>query len=229
MKKLIYIIYIICLLLAAGCATKNQTTDFSYGNGKLNEINNRYGTDMQSYPANLSKIDLMTGEIAKIQNIKLDNGDKPFGLLVSFRIFSLEAHKLYLLSQKYGDWGTTVNGFGCKRRPLIIESASLRRKSSSKGFNAAEELERFVKDYPKEASLANMSAKNVLFFNATFYEISNGAEADINNINYFCPENVTLDLYREDFRKNTNFSEDYINSLNYDKAVVIWEREIGAG
>ena len=226
MKKLIYII---CLLLVIGCARTNQTTDFSYGNGKLNEINYRYGTDMQSYPANLSKIDLMMGELAQLKNLKLGNGQEPFEMIVGFRILSLEAQKLYISGQKYGDWGTTVNGFGCKRRPLIIESASLRRKSSSKGFDAAEELERFVNDYPKEASSINMSNKSVLFYNATFYEILNEAEADIHTINYFCPENITLDLYREDFRKNTNLSEDYINSLNYDKAAVIWEHEIGAG
>ena len=65
--------------------------------------------------------------------------------------------------------------------------------------------------------------KNVLFSNETFYAIYSDVQQDSNVINYFCPENVTLGIYRQQLARYTNLSEGYINNLTYDEAVKIWK------
>ena len=217
-------VIIALLLFVVGCS---KPMDFNYALGRINEVNGKYGTDLQSYPAEANKIDSLVDELSGLKKEKLSGGQEAFDVLVDYRILNLEAEKLYLESQKYGNAGGTKNGFGCKRRPLILESASLRNMSSLKGFEAAKKLSTLVKDYPKEAAIANLSSKNVLFFNATFYDIANEAESDSNIINSFCPENITLDLYKDEFRRNKNLSEGYISKLSYQQAASEWKHERG--
>ena len=183
---------------------------------------------METSQNSINKIDFMISNLTELKKLKLEKGQEPFYYVVDYRIHNLEADKLYIQSQKYGDAGTTKNGFGCKIRPLIIESAHLRNNSALKGFEAVNLAYEFIKRYPEEAKFVNLSNKNALFLNATYYQVSKDAVKDSGIINYFCSENITLELYKEEFRKTSNLSEDYINNVRYDEAVRIWKelREI---
>lgn len=178
---------------------------------------------METYPGSIQQIDLMLNDFQELKKIQLESGQEPFTYVIDYRILNLEAEKLYIEGRKYGSAGTTKDGFGCKTRPLILESVYLRNSSALKGFEAVELLRKFVEKYPQEAAIASLSVKNALFLNATFYQISRDARSDSNIINHFCPQNETFKLYKEEFRKKTNLSEEYINDLSYEEAVKIWK------
>lgn len=216
--------FVSILLLTTSCV---QGKDFIYGVGQINKLNSEYNTTMETYPDNINKINAMLKELEELKKIKLAEGQEPFNYIVDYRILNLEAEKLYIYGQKYGAAGTTKQGFGCKPRPLIIESSFLRNQSALKGFEAIDLLREFIAKYPKEAALVAMSEKNALFLNATFYQIAKEAKSDSGVINRFCPENVTLEIYQQEFRKKTNLSEESINNLGYDEAVVIWKEVRG--
>lgn len=216
MKK----IFLLIILLVVGCA---QVKDFKYGIKQINNINAKYNATMEEYPKTTSQINLMLSEYGELKNLKLEKGQEPFNYIINYRILNLEAEKLYAEGKKYGETGTTKDGFGCKQRPFVIESVSFRNRSALKGFEAVDLLRELVNKYPEEAGLANLSLKNALFLNATFYQISREARTDSNVINNFCPKNVTLEVYQQEFRKKANFSEDFISNLSYEKAVDIWK------
>ena len=218
MKKLFLII---ALIFIVGCT---QPKNFAYGVRQINSLNSKYNTTMETYPKTMQKISLMFDDMVELKKLQLETGQEPFGYIVDYRILNLEAEKLYIESQKYGSAGTTKDGFGCKTRPLITDSVALRNMSALKGFEAAGLITEFVGKYPEEAKSAGFSFKNALFLNAIFYEISQDAGRDSRVINNFCPGNVTLGLYQEEFRKKTNLSEDFINNISYDEAVRIWKK-----
>ena len=209
------------LLLIAGCA---KSKDFSYGIKQINNLNTKYNTSIETYPKSISQIKAMIGDFNELKNLKLDTGQESFNYVIKYRLLNLEAEKLYIESQKYGTAGTTKFGFGCKSRPLIIESAQLRNASALKAFEAVDLLREFVSRHQDDAASAGLSAKNALFLNASFYQISKDARTDSNIINHFCPKNITLELYQQEFIKRTNFSEAYITNLNYEEAAEIWKR-----
>ncbi len=217
MKK---IFFLVLMALLAGCAQQ----DFEYGLEKLNEVNSRYNTTIETYPKSAAQIELMMKDLDNLKNLQLQNGQKSFDYLIRYRILNLEAERLFMESQKHGFYDLAKTGFGCKPRPLVIESAALRNQSAQKGFEAVSMLREFIDEDPEDAKAAGLSHKNVLFLNASFYDVSRIARSDSNIINRFCPQNVTLELYREEFKKRTNLSEEYINNLTYDKAVVIWKK-----
>ena len=218
MKKLFLII---ALMFIAGCM---QAKDFAYGVKQINGINSKYNTSMETYPKSIQKIDAMLSDLGDLKKMQLETGKEPFDYIADYRILNLEAEKFYIFGQKYGAAGTTKDGFGCKSRPLIIESVSFRNMSALKAFEAVRLLNEFVGKYPEEAKSAGFSRKSSLFLNATFYEISQDARRDSNVINHFCPKNVTLELYQEEFRKKTNLSEDLINKMSYEDAVHAWKK-----
>ena len=213
------------LLFIVGCVL---TKDFNYGLKQITKLNSKYNTTMETYPKSINKINSMLNDFEDLKKLQLKTGQELFNYIIGYRMLNLEAEKLYIGGQKYGDYGTTKNGFGCRARPFIIESASLRNSSAVKGFEAVNLLREFVGKYPKESASAGLSFKNALFLNATFYQVSQDAVSDSNIINYFCPENETLEIYKQNFRKGTNFSKDYINNLTYDEAVKIWKKIVDA-
>lgn len=217
MKK---IFLMLALIFTAGCM---QAKDFNYGIKQLDSVNSKYKVTMESYPGNIKDTDSMLNDLEGLKKLQLRSGQESFNYAVNYRILNLEAERLYIESQKYGNSGTTNYGFGCKIRPLIIESASLRNRSALKGFEAVNLLAEFVDKHPKDANSIGLSFKNTLFLNATFYQLSMGAGKDSGIINYFCPENVTLELYQQQFVRETNFSKDYIKSLRYSDAVKLWK------
>ena len=220
------IFLLIILIFIVGCI---QAKDFNYGVRQINNINSKYNTTMETYPVHLKQIDSMGNDLKELKKIKLETGHEPLNYLIDYRLINLEAEKLYILGQKYGESGTTKNGFGCKSRPLVIESASIRNSSALKGFEAVDLLRKFVDKYPKEANSVKLSYKNALFLNATFYQISREAAADGSIIAYFCTKNETLENYKREFRRETNLSEDFINNLTYEMAVTIWKEKNGIG
>jgi len=211
---------VIFLLFIVSCT---EVKDFNYGIKQINSLNSKYNTTMETYPKNTKQIDLMHNDLIELKKLQLKTGQEQFNYIINYRLHNLEAEKLYIEGFKYGEVGTTEDGFGCKQRPLIIESVQLRNSSALKGFEAIKLLREFIIKYPKEANLVGLSSKNDLFLNATFYQISRDARRDSNVINRFCPNNVTLELYQQEFRKKTNISEDFINNLSYDEAVPIWK------
>ena len=219
MKKLLFV-FACLVVFMSGCA---NVKNFEYGVAQINNTNSKYNTTMETYPHNADKINLIINDLSDLKQIHLDKDEEPFYYAVNYRILNLQAEKLFIESQKYGDYGTTKNGFSCKPRPLIIESSSLRNSSALKGFEAVELLRKLVNKYPNEANSVGLSLKSALFLNATFYQMSMDAETDRNVINYFCPANVTLDLYQQEFRKSTNLSEEYLNNLTYNDAVALWK------
>ena len=219
MTKKIFLM--IALLLIFGCA---PAKDFKYGLLQLTGVNSRYNTTMDTYPKSINQAKAMIDDYKELEKLKLDSGQEPFDIIIRYRILNLEADGLFAVNaQKYGDFGTTKNGFGCTLRPLISESAALRNGSAQKGFQSADLLKSFIEKYPENAKSAGFSEKNLIFLNATFFSIYEDAAKDSSIINGFCPENVTLGIYRQQFMKKTNLSEDYINSLDYNQAVSIWK------
>ncbi len=218
MKRIILIFAL--MLIASGCAPNR---DFKFGASHLININSKYGTSMDAYPENPENSARMLKEFIDLKGLKLDIGQGAFDQVLKYRILDLEANELFIQSQKYGQVGTTKYGFGCKARPLILESVKFRNESALKGFEAVTLLKSFADKFPKESDSVGLSQKNALFLNATYYRISIEARDDSNIINNFCPVNETLEIYRQTFRRGTNLSEDYINNLGYDEAVKIWK------
>ena len=218
--KKIYLMITLLLVFIASCT---QSKDFNYGVSQINSVNAKYNTTMETYPQHLKQIDSMSSDLKELKKIKLENGQEPLNYLIDYRLLNLEAEKLFIFGRKYGDSGTTKYGFGCKSRPLVLESSALRKSSALKGFEAVELLRKFVGKYPKEANSAGLSNKNALFLNATFYQISQEATADSNIIN-FCSKNDSLESYQRQFRRETNMSGDFINNLTYEQAVPIWKK-----
>ena len=217
-------VFLFAVIFISSCI-KSTDLNFDYGLLLINNANEKYNSTMQSYPKDMVAINSMLYEFSKLKETELSRGHEAFILLIDFRLLNLESEKNYMQSQKYGDAGSTKKGFGCKSRPLIIESSSLRNISAIKGFKAVDSLNELLANYPREAAAAGLSSKDALFLNASFYQISKDAAKDSRIINNFCPKNETLEIYKQEIRKKTNLSEDYINKLTYDEAVLIWKKE----
>lgn len=215
-----FIVQITLMLFVIGCA---QAKDFKYGIKQINALNFRYNTTMETYPKNMQEINAMLTDLTELKKIQLQTGNEPFNYVINYRTLNLEAEKLFIQSREYGFYNIAKTGFACKPRPLVIESAALRNQSAQKGFEAVDLLKEFINKYPKESSSIGLSFKNALFLNATFYQVSRDARADSNIINHFCPKNITLEIYQQEFRKKTNLTEDFINKLSYEEAVPIWK------
>lgn len=221
MKK---IMLVVLLVLIGGCV---KTKDFSYGLSQMNAINLKYCITPNSYPADTSQIDAIINSYTELKELKLDKDQEAFDEFVDYRLLTLESDKQFIYSLKYGRSGTTKNGFGCKMRPLIIETVKFKNDSALRGFEAVSKLKGFIDKYQQNSNLANLSQKDVMFFNASFYELSKDANRDSGTINHFCPENVTLEIYQQGFRKIENLSEEYISNITYEQAVKLWKQTNG--
>ena len=222
MKRLILLSLLLILLsLIAGCI---QSKSFSYGLNQIELVNSRYNITFDSYPGNINQLSSAIGAYRELKNIKLDKDNEAFALFLDYQLLSLESDLQFVNSLKYGDYGTTKKGFGCKMRPLVIETAKFRNDSANLGFEAAGKLKEFIDLYPKKSKLVSLSQKNIVFLNASFYEMSKDADSDSSTINGSCPENLTLEIYKRQFKRDTNLSDEYINSLNYIQAVKLWKQ-----
>ena len=214
MNKIIFIILIIFLF---GCSQNADSGIIQ----KINEVNDKYGTTMESFPASVEMVDDMLKDFKSIK--EMDPYSK-FDDLLDFRIKTLEAGKLYLKGTRYGNMGTTSQGFGCKSRAIIIESANLRNQSSQISFEAVNILLQVLKDDPEIAEQFSLTGKTALLQNATAYSLFETARKDIKTMNNLCPQNKTLELYKEELRAKMDLGDEYINKLEYDEAALLWRQ-----
>jgi hypothetical protein len=221
MSNLKKILIVLALLLIIGCTEKSL--DFEHGLGLINEIDLKFGTNLQTFPKDIKNLDTMADNLKSLKKIKLDSGQEPFEMIVDFKLLNLQAGKLFIQGNKYGSTGYTKDGFACKPRPLIIESASLRRESANTGYAAVGLGWDILSEFPNEAELAGLNQRDIVFLNGTFFRFYEEASKDISTINPRCPESKSLEFYKQEFRKKLNFSEEYINELSYEKAVPIWK------
>ena len=220
LKKIFFAIGLVIAIFIIGCSPKK---DFNYGIKQLESINSKYNATMETYPKSIDKINIMINDLEELKKLEIETGKDPLNYVINYRILNLEAEKLFIEGQRYGISNIAKTGFACKPRPLIIESAALRDQSAKKGFESVDLLRKFIDSYPKEAKIAGLSQKNALFLNATFYSMYSIAKSDSGTINRFCPQNETLELYKQEFKKKANLSEDSISKLTYDEAVKIWK------
>ncbi|HLG23982.1 MAG TPA: hypothetical protein VI564_03585 [Candidatus Nanoarchaeia archaeon] len=221
MNKTSVMICIIAVLAVAAISCA-QKIIFEDAVARVNEIDSRHGATMTEFPFDLERLELMEADINGLKSLKLTEGGEAFNLIINFKLAGIEAEKLINQSQKYGLKGTVELGFGCKSRPFIIETGSLKQQSAEKGAESVDALSRLLSNYPEESKKAGITQKEILFRNATFFRLFTDGQKAIKTAKSFCTENRTLELYQEAFRKSTNFSEDYINNLDYEKAAEIW-------
>ena len=145
MKK---IFLIMVLLFISSCSAAR---DFKYGLNLINDINSKYNISMETYPNEIKDIDLLINDLNGLKNIKLSKNQEQFNFILNYRLLNLESERSYIIdASKYGNLGTTKNGFGCSLRPIVIESVGLRNISALKGFEAVNLLKEFIGKYPKE-------------------------------------------------------------------------------
>jgi hypothetical protein len=216
-----YAAFLFVIAFAVGCV---QQKDFSYGLGEVNKVNIMHNTSMAAYPEDIEEIKAMISEFSGLKGDVLESGQESFEYLIDYKIARLESKKLMIEGGKYGNGGTTKYGFGCKQRPLIIESVMLKNASALKGYEAMGILSEFLSTHPDDAHVSNLTNKELIFTNATFYQLGIEAKRDSSIINNFCPESTVLELYQEEFRKKTNLSEDDIKQINYETAASIWKK-----
>ena len=217
------IFWIIALIALAGCTSM----DFNYAAERINALNAKYNTTMETFPTSIDKINQMIADYEGLKSIRLSAGKEQLDYSIDFRLLNLEAAKLFIEGNKYGNAGYTKNGFGCKLRPLIVESFKLRNESAQKGYGSAGLLMKFTEKYPDDSKKLGLSMKTALFMNATFLKVYEEAVRDSQTINGFCPESKTLELYKQEFSKGTVMSKSEIDNLKYDEAAKIWKEKKG--
>lgn len=197
-KALHWAAFTVLVIALAGCAAL-QKKDLSYGIGQINKLNAKYGVTMASSPDTMEKIGSFVDELNELKKNKIESGQEPFDALIEFRIHNLEADRYFMENKlKYGERGTTINGFGCKGRHRILNSSGIRIMSASEGFKAVERAYELIEKYPEESKIAGLSMKDALFLNATFYEIDRQAKRDQRLIENFCPEETYQEIIRQE-------------------------------
>ena len=96
-------------MFIASCA---QAKDFNYGLKQIDNLNSKYNTTMDTYPNTISRINSMIGDFEEFKKLQLETGKEPFNYLIRYRLLNLEAEKLLIEGQKYGNAGFTADGFG---------------------------------------------------------------------------------------------------------------------
>jgi len=199
--KLAYVIIsTILILVLTSCSNK----DFGYGVDKIKNTHSVYNTSIDNYPDDIDALMGMDNSLKNLKMLKLDSGQKPFELYLDYQLYSTEANKLFIESQKYGMKGTTENGFGCRSRKFIVESSGLRNESANKGFAMIEKMQEMMSIYPKESSEVNLTESRLNFLNITFNAISKNAKRDASIIDSFCPQNVTDAILADDRFEDEN-------------------------
>lgn len=180
MKRLIALV-----LLITACTT--MVTTFSAGTDQLNIINERYGVGMKEMPSTIENSVLMRNEL---KELKEQNPKAPesFKMLLDYRIKSLESNIVHLKAWEHGKRATTIYGFGCRSKDIIINSSILRNKSVEIGLAANDIMQEFIDNYPEKAKSVNITQRDVVFSNYFFSELQKEAEKDRKIIEHFCED-----------------------------------------
>ncbi len=189
--RLWYLLIIFGSFLVACSSPVTQLTSFEDGLSEVRTLHTEYNTTFDTYPQNENDIIQLHTKLASLQSVEFQNEQDmaPFQSLLAGRLHDLNASMLYAQSKKYGPYGTTRDGFGCKSLPVIINSSDLRLQAAHEGEIAAVIFKEFIEKYPEYATLANITLKNTLFLNATYYIVKKEALRDRNIVNNFCLKN----------------------------------------
>ena len=187
--KAINILAVFILLLLAGCST--EITSFERGVGEMKKVNERYGTDFKTLPAEIEKAVLMRNDLKVIEE-KSSNAPESFKLFFDYRMKTLESDIINLEAWKYGMKASVRDGFGCKSLPIVVNSSILRNASAQRGYESLEVLQEFIDNYPEEAMSINMTQRDVVFSNAFYYEVQREAGRDRRIIEHFCGHKYDL-------------------------------------
>lgn len=185
------------LIFIAGC--NSSLSNFKEGYKEIKAVDEAYAVSLSEYPINFADINLttpidmetatmmqkdFTGLKGKFENQKNRNG----ALLayLDFRIKFLDAEIYYKSKLLIGAEGEIKDGFGCKHKPTIIESADYANMSAHSGYTAVFYLDKFLEEYPREASLAEVSGTWPMLMNTSFHQIEKDAISAKSLINKVC-------------------------------------------
>ena len=146
MKRSIFVLILICLLLISCTRPMN----FKDGLLEFNSIMQKHSSTFDKLPNATKELETLKFELKAI-NQDLTTGKEPFKYLIDYTKLLLESEELKIRGESYGSIGKASDGFGCKQRPLIMESATFRNNSAQKGFESLKVLQDFQEKYPTEA------------------------------------------------------------------------------
>jgi hypothetical protein len=218
MKK---ILFFVLLVMVAGCT---PVQDFSSGAEKILEIHDNNNSSLTKYSEDKNAVDGIYKEMELLDELELQQDQAAFELLLDYQLNFLEAESIFLESQKHGELASTSNGFSCKPRVLIIDSALMRNEASFMAEKAITSLKALLENYPEQAAAVNLSESDLSDLSIVFDAIKRSAQEDVSTIDKFCPIERSLELYKEEIvKKRKDLSEDYINNLTYAEAAEIWK------
>lgn len=188
--KTINILALFILLLLIGCST--EITSFDRGVREMKKVNEKYGVDFKTLPAEIEKAVLMRNDMKVIEGKSL-NAPESFRQFFDYRMKILESNIIHLEAWKNGNKASVRDGFGCKSLPIIFNSSILRNASAKRGYEALEVLQEFLDNYPEEAASINITQRDVVFSNAFYYEVEREAGRDRRIIKHFCGHKYDLE------------------------------------
>jgi len=182
------------LIAVYGCTSISQLSGktvfdpaFNDGVERINEIHKTYGSTLKSAPETTDQIDELIVQLTGFRAV--NELPESLNILVDFRIKFLEADKIHAEGWQWGRGSTTSYGFGCRRGfARVINATTLRNLSATTGFEAVDILQGFVDKYPEEAKTLNFTKKDVLFLNAAYFKIQEGALRDWSIIRSACKD-----------------------------------------
>ncbi len=197
--KVINILVLLVLLLLIGCST--EITSFESGAREMKVVNEKYGVDFKTLPAEIEKAVLMRNDLKVIEG-KSSNAPESFKQFFDYRMKTLESTIIHLEAWKHGEKASVRDGFGCKSLPIIFNSSILRNASAQRGYEALEVLQNFIDKYPEEAASINITQRDVVFSNAFYYEVEREAGKDRRIIEHFCGHKYDLETLemKEEFK-----------------------------
>lgn len=185
MNKPIVLSWILLVIVISSCTPTSKTITFDEGVERINEIDKKFGASMKTVPSSAENV---WGLIVQLTGFGAVNENMPESVayLLDYRIKGLESEKLYMGGWQWGKASTIDYGFGCKGAERILNSSKLREGSAKKGYEAVNSLQLFVNEFPEEAKSLNLSQKDVIFLNATYYQAETKARSDASIVTKLC-------------------------------------------
>jgi len=215
------IAFLLASFILISCA---PVKDYNYAMSEFNRTMGKYNSTLENLPDTTKEMESLQNEIKSMQ-LGLDRDADAFKHLVDYTVLVLEAEESKIRGESYGTIGTVSDGFGCKQRPLIYESADFRNKSAQKGFESLALLKEFLENYPNEAKSAGLGNRTIIFRNGDYAKLANEAKSDKSTVNKLCPINKTLEIYKTGFKKTLNMTDEEIGKLTYEQAVEIYKQQ----
>lgn len=189
MNKTIIFGILFLLVIIYGC-TSPIDASFKKGVKRINEINDKFDTNMKTIPDSEEQIDDLLVQLVGF-GVANEDTTKALEYLLDFRIKSLEAEKLHIEGWQWGRGSTTDWGFGCRKGSArVLNSSKIRNSSAYKGYESLEALQLLVDEFPNEAKSVNLTQIDVIFLNAAYKQVEDKAIRDSKIIRGFCKEQI---------------------------------------